>query len=162
MELQQQIIVSACKYDGREHRRWSARIKSQEDSLLVLDAEFEEEIKHQLLGVVARGTVSREYYWLNRWYNIFRFENPDGNLRSFYCNVNVPPTFDGRVLSYIDLDIDILVAPDLSYQVVDEDEFALNADKYNYPPRIREQAFQALAELKVLIENRRFPFCNLK
>ncbi|HEX7998168.1 MAG TPA: DUF402 domain-containing protein [Pyrinomonadaceae bacterium] len=157
-----QIVVSACKYDGREHRRWPARIKSLEDDLLVLDAEFEEEVRHQLLGIVARGTISREYYWLNRWYNIFRFQNPDGRLRSFYCNINVPPTFDGRVLSYVDLDIDILVAPDMSYQIVDEDEFALNAEKYNYPAHIREKAYQALEELRVLIENRSFPFCDLK
>jgi protein associated with RNAse G/E len=157
-----EVIVSACKYDGLEHRRWSAHIISNDDDLIVLDAEFSEEIKHQLLGIVARGTISREYYWLNRWYNVFRFQHPNGELRSFYCNINVPPTFDGRVLSYIDLDIDILVAPDLSYQIVDEDEFASNAAKYKYPPEIRTQAYQALEELKALIEERGFPFSDLK
>jgi protein associated with RNAse G/E len=158
---EREVIVSACKYDGRERRRWSAHIISKDDDLIVLDAEFAEEIKHELLGVVARGTISREYYWLSRWYNIFRFRHPDGELRSFYCNINIPPTFDGRVLSYIDLDIDILVEPDLSYQVVDEDEFALNAAKYKYPPEIHVQAYQALEELKALIEKRVFPFSDL-
>lgn len=157
----EQVIVSACKYDGTEHRRWAARIKSRDDELLVLDAEFDEDIRHQLLGLVARGTQSIEYYWLNRWYNIFRFLNPNGQLRSFYCNVNVPPVFDGRVLSYVDLDIDILVAPDLSYQVVDEDEFAANAALYNYPPEIRQRAYAALQELLDLIEKRAFPFQDL-
>lgn len=161
-EAGQSVVVSACKYDGREHRRWSARLKRRDDDLLVLDAEFAEEIRHQLLGVVARGTLSVEYYWLNRWYNIFRFLKPDGELRSFYCNVNIPPSFDGRVLSYVDLDIDILVAPDLSYRVVDEDEFALNAVKYGYPPQIRDRAYQALAELVGMIERREFPFGDLK
>jgi hypothetical protein len=158
---EQQVIVSACKYDGKEHRRWSARIMSRADDLLILDARFAEDIQHQLLGLVARGTVSIEYYWLNRWYNIFRFLNPDGELRSFYCNVNVPPVFDGRVLSYVDLDIDILVAPDMSYQIVDEDEFALNADRYDYPVHIRSRAYEALQELVNLIERRDFPFQGL-
>ncbi len=157
----EQVIVSACKYDGTEHRRWPARIKSLDDELLILDAEFDEDIRHHLLGLVARGTQSVEYYWLNRWYNIFRFLNPNGQLRSFYCNVNVPPVFDGQVLSYVDLDIDILVAPDLSYQIVDEDEFAANADRYNYPPLIRQRAYQALRELLDLIEKRAFPFQDL-
>jgi protein associated with RNAse G/E len=161
-EAGQSVVVSACKYDGREHRRWSARVLSRDDELLVLDAEFAEEIRHQLLGVVARGTISIEYYWLNRWYNIFRFLKPDGELRSFYCNVNIPPSFDGRVLSYVDLDIDILVAPDMSYQIVDEDEFALNAVKYNYPAQIRDRAYQALNELVAIIEAREFPFADLK
>jgi protein associated with RNAse G/E len=159
---ERQVIVSACKFDGSEHRRWSAQIISQNEELLVLDAKFVEEIKHKLLGVVARGTISTEYYWMNRWYNIFRFQHPNGELRSFYCNINVPPIFDGQVLSYIDLDIDILVAPDLSYQIVDEDEFALNAIKYQYPPKIRIQAYQALEELRILIEKRLFPFADLK
>jgi protein associated with RNAse G/E len=83
-------------------------------------------------------------------------------LRNFYCNVNVPPSFDGKVLRYIDLDIDILVAPDLSYRIVDEDEFVSNAARYQYPPRILEQAYQALEELVTLIEKRGFPFCDLK
>lgn len=158
---EQQVIVSACKYDGKEHRRWSARIMSRNDDLLVLDARFAEDIQHQLLGLVARGTVSIEYYWLNRWYNIFRFLNPNGELRSFYCNVNIPPVFDGRVLSYVDLDMDILVAPDLSYRIVDEDEFALNAARYDYPEQIRNRAYQALQELVKLIEQRDFPFQGL-
>ena len=157
-----EVIVSARKYDGTEHRRWPARVTTHEANLLILDAEFTEDIHHQLLGVVARGTTSIEYYWLDRWYNIFRFLKPDGELRSFYCNVNIPPTFDGRVLSYVDLDIDILVAPDLTYKIVDEDEFDLNAAKYNYPLRIRESAYQALAELVALIEKRGFPFRDLK
>lgn len=161
-EGEQQVIVSACKYDGREHRRWAARIMSRDDELLILDARFDSEVRHQLLGTIAVGTVSIEYYWLNRWYNIFRFLNPDGALRSFYCNVNIPPHFDGQVLSYIDLDMDILVAPDLSYRIVDEDEFILNAARYNYPQQVRERAYQSLQELVALIENRTFPFSDLR
>ena len=153
-----EIIVRACKYDGTEHRRWRARLLSREASLLRLDARFEEEIRHALLGTVARGTQSVEYYWLDRWYNVFRFHEPTGELRNYYCNVNVPPAWDGRVLSYVDLDIDILVAPDLSFRIVDEDEFETNAAHYNYPPDIRAGACAALAELIMMIESRSFPF----
>jgi protein associated with RNAse G/E len=161
-ESKQEIIVRACKYDGTEHRRWPARITKAADNLLILDAEFTEDIHHQLLGTVERGTTSIEYYWFDRWYNIFRFLKPTGELRSFYCNVNIPPTFEGQVLSYIDLDIDILVAPDLTYQIVDEDEFDINAARYDYPLNVRECAYQALTELVSLIEKRDFPFSSLK
>src|SRR5713226_7800554 len=100
------IIVRACKYDGLEHRRWRATVLRQEGSLLILDARFDEEIQHDLLGTIAVGTTSVEYYWLDRWFNIFRFTDPNGERRNYYCNINVPPTFDGQVLSYIDLDMD--------------------------------------------------------
>ena len=152
------ITVSACKYDGKEHRRWRAQVARRDQSLIVLDAKFEEEVRHELLGTIARGTVSVEYYWLDRWYNIFRFLEPTGELRNYYCNVNVPPTFDGRVLTYIDLDIDILVAPDLSYQILDEGEFEDNAKRFKYPADVRHCAHQAQYEMVTLIESREFPF----
>jgi protein associated with RNAse G/E len=152
------ISVRVLKYDGAEHRRWPAVLLRQEADLLVLDAKFDEEIHHDLLGTIAAGTTSVEYYWLDRWYNIFRFSEPSGSLRNYYCNVNVPPTFDGSVLTYIDLDIDILVNTDLSYTVLDLEEFEHHAERYGYSTQVREQAERALDQLKTLIETRAFPF----
>ncbi len=140
------------------HRRWQAELIHQEESLLILDAEFDVDIEHDLLGTIAAGTSSLEYYWLDRWYNVFRFTLPCGELRSYYCNVNVPPTFDGRVLSYIDLDIDILVQPNLTYQILDMDEFEKNSTLYNYSTEVRQNSRQAVDELVRLIEMKQFPF----
>ena len=152
------IRVRVLKYDGSEHRTWAARVVNQTDSLLTLDAVFDEEIEHDLIGTIARGTISTEYYWLDRWFNVFRFSNPADTLMSFYCNVNMPPSFDGHVLQYVDLDIDVLVKPDFSYQVLDLEDFETNARAYDYPPDVRENARAALAELVHLIETRSFPF----
>ncbi len=152
------ITVRAYKLDGSEHRSWEAELLRQKDSLLVLDAQFNEEINHDLLGTIVPGTRSVEYYWLDRWYNIFRFSSPGGELRNFYCNVNVPPRFDGLTLSYVDLDIDILVEPDFSYRIVDQEEFQNNALLYAYPTDIRSNAQKGMKELIKLIEKRAFPF----
>jgi uncharacterized protein len=152
------ITVRAHKYDGSEHRRWNAKLLQQEGSLLVLDATFEQEIVHDLLGTIAAGTRSIEYYWLDRWYNIFRFLEPNGNLRSYYCNVNIPPSFDGQILSYVDLDMDILVEPDLSYRIVDLEDFDRNASLFGYSADVQKEARRALQQLVELIEARAFPF----
>ncbi len=161
-KIQRAVTVRTYKYDGSEHRHWRAQISRQEDSLIVLDAKFEEEIRHPLLGTVARETSSIEYYWLDRWYNVFRFVEPTGELRNFYCNVNVPPVLENDVLSYIDLDMDVLVGPDFSYSVLDEDEFAANAARFHYPREVLDQSESALKELISLIEGRSFPFGDLK
>ena len=152
------ITVRAQKYDGSEHRTWHATLLRREGALLVLDATFGEEIKHDLLGTIASGTKSIEYYWLDRWYNIFRFTEPTGELRSYYCNVNVPPQFDGQVLSYVDLDIDILVEPDLSYRIVDLEDFEQNADRFGYSEDVQTKARMAIERLVELIQSRAFPF----
>lgn len=124
----------------------------------MLDAVFDEAIEHELLGTISSGTISTEYYWLDRWYNVFRFSDSNQTLRNFYCNINQPPSFDGRVLSYIDLDIDVLVAPDFTYRILDVDDFEANARRYAYPDEVQAQARQALEELISLIEARAFPF----
>lgn len=124
----------------------------------MLDAVFEEEIEHDLLGTISSGTISTEYYWLDRWYNVFRFTDAERGLKNFYCNVNQPPAFDGRVLSYIDLDIDVLVAPDLSYKILDVEDFEENAVRYSYPQDVQTNARRALTEVIELIETRAFPF----
>jgi len=154
----EQITVRVLKYDGTEYRRWNARIVRTVDSLIVLEGEFESDVRHHLLGEIRRGTQTIEYYWLNRWYNVFRFLDDDGETRLFYCNVNVPPTLEDGVLRYVDLDIDILAQPNLSYQVLDLEEFEANAARYDYSPEVKTRAHAAVDELKIMIETRQFPF----
>src|SRR6266849_299421 len=154
----QQVTVRVLKYDGTEYRRWNARVARREGSLIVLDAEFEYEAQHHLLGHIPRGTRTIEYYWLDRWYNVFRFLNDHGGTGLYYCNINMPPKFEDDVLTYVDLDIDILVRPDLSYQVLDLEEFAANGGRYGYSEEIKRQANAAVHELISLIEKRQFPF----
>lgn len=152
------VIVSARKFDGHLHRQWLARLSAQAGSLIVLDGVFAEEIQHPLLGRIAPGMLSTEYYWTDRWYNVFRFREPDGTLRNYYCNINQPAQFDGRNLSFVDLDIDVLVAPDFTYQVLDEDEFARHSAQFNYPAQLCAEVTRARAELLALIARRQFPF----
>ena len=75
------ITINSRKYDGRLHRSWQATLTEQSTSLLKFVGEFDQEIKHQHIGVIRRGTVSYEYYWLERWYNVFRFHEPVLRLR---------------------------------------------------------------------------------
>ncbi len=126
--------------------------------MLVLDGKFDADIEHDLLGTIVSGTRSLEYYWLDRWYNVFRFSRPNGELRNYYCNVNVPPSFNGGILSYVDLDLDILVAPDFSFQILDAKDFERNAEVYGYDDEIRANAQRALEELVAMIERRSVPF----
>jgi len=126
--------------------------------LLILDATFDRRVEHEWLGTISEGTLSSEYYWLDRWYNVFCFREPAGGLRNYYCNINQPASFDGAVLSYVDLDIDVVVDPDWSYKVLDLEEFERNALRYRYPAEVKEKAQQGLNELTEMIRIRAFPF----
>lgn len=152
------VTINSRKFDGKIHRSWKAKLLSQKNSLLVFVGEFEKQVEHSHLGVIRRGILSYEYYWLDRWYNIFRFHEPDGKLRNFYCNLNLPPTFENGVLDYIDLDIDLLVWNDFSFEVLDLEEFEENAKRFSYSDELRHKVQIYLDELISLVKNKSFPF----
>jgi protein associated with RNAse G/E len=154
----EEIFVHSCKHDGRVRRRWPARVALRVGSLVVLDAVFEEEVRHPLIGTIEAGTHSTEFFWTDRWYSVFRFQTPDGRLLRFYCNLNTPARLSDGILSFVDLDVDVLVEPDLTCTVLDEDEFDLHAELYAYPPSYRENVRRALFELLRMVETRQFPF----
>jgi len=156
--IEQLVTINSRKFDGEIHRSWKAKLISKKNYLLTFVGEFEKQIQHPHLGIIRRKTISYEYYWLDRCYNIFRFHEPNGDLRNFYCNINLPPKFENRVLDYTDLDIDLLVRKDFSYQILDLDEFENNAKRFSYSEELQKKVHMNLKELISLVENKSFPF----
>ncbi len=152
------VTINARKFDNSIHRSWSADLIERRGQLLVFKGEFESEVSHPDLGIIEKGTVSHEYYWLDRWFNVFRFHEPAGALRNYYCNINLPPRFENGVLDYIDLDLDVLVWSDFSVNLLDRDDFEANAAVFGYPVEVLSGAEDALRILTGMIEERRFPF----
>jgi protein associated with RNAse G/E len=156
--LQKEIIINSRKFDGKIHRSWKAELLEETDSLLTFVGKFENEVKHPHLGIIRRGTISYEYYWKNEWFNVFRFHEPEGGLRNYYCNINKPPIFGNGVLDYIDLEIDILVWKDFKIQILDIEEFEENAEKFGFTKDLRDKTEQSLEKILSLIKKKEFPF----
>jgi hypothetical protein len=152
------ITINSRKFDGRIHRKWQAELLEETEEFYLLVGEFDSEVKHSKLGVIGRGTVSYEYYWKNEWYNVFRFHEPGGDLRNFYCNINCPPQFSNDVLDYIDLEIDILVWSDFSFEIVDLDEYEETARKFNFSAEVKYKVEESLNKLLEMIKEKTFPF----
>ncbi|MEP7212181.1 MAG: DUF402 domain-containing protein [Acidobacteriota bacterium] len=153
----QTATILSKNYDGTLRKSWKCRLVHQDGPELLFVGEFEKDVSHSELGFIKRGTISYEYYWLDRWFNVFRFHEPTGGLRNYYCNVNMPPTFVGGILEYVDLDLDLLVWPDFNYTVLDREEFESNAELYGYSASVRSHAKSALAELISMAESRTLP-----
>jgi protein associated with RNAse G/E len=152
------ITINSRKFDGRIHRAWRAELLEETEELFLFVGEFDSEVRHPKLGVIRRGTVSYEYYWKNEWYNVFRFHEPGGDLRNFYCNVNRPPQFENGVLDYIDLEIDILVWRDFSLEILDLDEYEESSRTFNYPDEVKYKVDESLNKLLEMIKEKQFPF----
>jgi len=153
-----EITVNSLKFDRSISRTWKCELIASSGVRFEFVGRFETDVSHHHLGMIRAGTISYEYFWLDRWYSIFRFHEPDHTLRNWYCNVNLPPTFNDGVLSYIDLDIDIVVWPDLSYEILDLDEFKANAARYSYPKTVIAGVERAQHDVLTMIGNRSPPF----
>ena len=156
--MTEEVTIVSRKADFTISKSWNAELIEKSNSLLIFSGVFEKEINHPFLGVIRPGTISYEYYWLDSWFNVFRFHEPDGSFRNFYCNLNTPPKFKNNILDYIDLDIDIIVWKDFNYSILDLDEFEQNSILYNYSDEIKSETKSALDNLIFMIENQKFPF----
>ncbi|MCA1666187.1 MAG: DUF402 domain-containing protein [Thermomicrobia bacterium] len=108
------------------------------------------------------GDVTAEFFWRDRWWNVIAgYDAPSGELRGYYCNVAQTPHWQiapEPTISYIDLDLDLVIFPDGRVELHDEDEFTAYAARFHYPPRIVERARRTVAELRDHVERRAHPF----
>lgn len=119
---------------------------------------FAVDVDHKKLGFLEKGTLSYEYYWPDRWYNVFRFHKADGSPRSFYCNVAMPAVISDSLIEYVDLDIDVVVDREFNYEVLDIEEFEERRIELGYPDDVVAMAKTAQTELVEMIAAREFPF----
>ena len=55
------------------------------------------------------GDVFTEFYFWDRWYNVFHVAAADGTPKGWYCNVCQPPRLADETLTYVDLALDLFV-----------------------------------------------------
>ena len=103
------------------------------------------------------GDCFTEWYYSDRWYNIFEIASPCGTLKGWYCNAAAPASIEVDDLYCRDLILDLWVTPDGQTTTLDEDEFATTA----LDDASREGARAGLAELQRLVAGRQGPFARL-
>jgi len=95
-----------------------------------------------------------EYYYSDRWYNVFEIYNrDDGKIKGWYCNIGMPAMFENGIVSYVDLALDLWVSSNGEQTVLDEDEFlALDLDEELYAG-----ALNGLKDVQLLFESKNPP-----
>ncbi|HUE98508.1 MAG TPA: DUF402 domain-containing protein [Anaerolineales bacterium] len=121
---------------------------------IVLEALFDRADMPFMDVVFKTGDRFVEYYYTDRWYNIFAIhDRDDGKVKGWYCNIGKPAVFEDGVVSYIDLALDLWVSTVGAQTVLDEDEFeALELNE-----ELRTGAQKGLEELQQLFLNDKPP-----
>ncbi len=92
-----------------------------------------------------------QFFWPQRWYMLSAFYN-DRTLIHTYATIIQPATIGLDRISYVDLDLSVLVKPDLSYEVLTQAEFEQMADLFHYSEEVRISALMALSALTSTIQ----------
>lgn len=111
--------------------------------------------------VIARGYRAVWFLFKGRPYDVGRFYRPDGTWTGYYADVLEPVRWRGadpRTLEpLVDLFLDLWIAPDGEYTVLDEDEFADAIAAGRLTDGQIAHARRVIAELTAAAARGRFP-----
>jgi uncharacterized protein len=153
--IKSEITVIKRNFIGRVIVQYSARLLRCGKNYVLLEARFNRPDVPILNTVLKMNDRFIEIYYLDHWYNIFEVhDHDDDHLKGWYCNIGRPAVLESKSrLSYIDLALDLWVAPDHTQTVLDEDEFAaLELDTAT-----RDYSRAALEELQMMFANGKNP-----
>ncbi len=126
----------------------------RDENTIVLEALFDRRDMPFQDIVFKTGDRFVEFYYSDRWYNIFEIhDRDDGQIKGWYCNVGMPAMFEEGIVSYVDLALDLWVSSNGNQTVLDEDEFA----QLGLEEEVRAGAMLGLQELRLLFESKNPP-----
>lgn len=96
-----------------------------------------------------------EYYYTNRWFNIFDIATAEGTRKGWYCNIAEPALIHDDHIEQVDLLLDVWIDPNGTTLLLDEDEFEADT---SLSEEQRKGARQGLRDLLQMIAAQKEPF----
>ncbi len=159
--MQQDFLVESRSYDGVLRGSWQAYKLDHE---IQLGDEKKVEASEALRFWLPSGTPMRwtsgtrplrynclQFFWPHRWYMLSAFYNEQALIHT-YAAIIQPATTQLDRVSYVDLDLSVLVKPNLSYEILTQAEFEQMAEILHYDEETRRRALMALRTLTSSIQ----------
>lgn len=150
------IEIQSYKHNGQLHRVWEQSLVLKGTDTVVIGAND----KTQVTESDGRTWITREpaicYFHSKYWFNIIGMLRNDGIY--YYCNISSPFVYDSEALKYIDYDLDVKVYPDMTYEILDIDEYNEHKKVMNYPDVLDKILHNHIDYLKKWIRQGKGPF----
>lgn len=150
------IQIHSYKHNGHIHRIWEETTVLKGTNTVVIGGND----RTMVTESDGRTWITREpaicYYHSQFWFNILGMLREDGI--HYYCNLSSPFVFDDEALKYIDYDLDIKVFPDMTYVLLDEDEYEEHRKLMGYPDVIGKILKANMEKLIDWIRQKKGPF----
>jgi len=149
-----QVTIRKLDHTGSQVTAYPGEVLRRTNRAIVLCTGWDRAPMDLGFVVLEPGDRWTEYFYADRWYNIFQICASDGRLKGWYCNVTRPAFIGADEVTAEDLALDLWVAPGGAMQVLDEDEFVA----LPLAPGERDAARRALAELQAMVAQETPPF----
>jgi len=140
------IHVRACKTDGTVYRSWHTIIESVDADSIVTISPAGGMMQDHARGSIRMEHILRSYYWYDKFYNLIELFDTQENLVEIYINIASPPEIENGMMSFKDHELDVSRYPPKAAQLIDEDEFAEAAVKYQYSKDFQAKMYSAAEE----------------
>ena len=153
--------VTVRKLDSRGQLvfEYQATVLERRQSSIQLEAHFNIPDYVASFHTFKKGDRFIEWFYSDRWYNIFEmYDVDDGLLKGWYCNITRPAEITATSISAEDLALDLMVYPDGRMLVLDEDEF----ERLELDSNARGQALAALETLRLMARSGKDMFSKIE
>jgi protein associated with RNAse G/E len=149
------ITIEKYDYSGQFVLSYTGEVLERGESWLCLRAVFEREDINLGFVTFRKGDVFIEWFFSDRWYNIFEIHDLDsGRIKGWYCNVTRPATIEETRIAADDLELDVFVMPNGTIILLDEQEFSA----LDLPADERMAALRAIQSLRQQVAGQEGPF----
>ena len=142
-------MITVIKQDagGAEKIRYQGEVLKQLPTGVVVQAKWTLPTKELGYARFEPGDTFTEYYYSDRWYNIFDILDVNGKRKGWYCNVAQPAVIFDDHIEQIDLLLDVWVNPQGKPLLLDEDEFAASTTLGEEQRKGAREGLNALLQL---------------
>ncbi|MGM8363843.1 DUF402 domain-containing protein [Virgibacillus sp. W0181] len=151
-----QIVIESYKHNGNRHRTWKENTVLHGSEEVIIGANDKTKVVESDGRIWNTREPSIFYFHSNYWFNVI------GMLRDndiyYYCNIGSPFLIENSVLKYIDYDLDIKIYPDMTYELVDEDEYEHHKVMMDYPQILDKILYTHIDYLLSWSRQRKGPF----
>lgn len=150
------VIIHCYKHNGMIYKTW------ENATVLEINKDFIVLGNNNVLVTKKDGRTwhTKEpaimFFYYKRWFNIIAQLKKSGIF--YYCNIASPFVIDGKVIKYIDYDLDLRVFPDGAFKILDRNEYNYHKKIMKYPKEINYIIKRELTSLIEMKRNNDNPF----
>jgi protein associated with RNAse G/E len=158
-DVRNRVTVRKTKFDGSTSWEWDGDLVDGDDEWLIVyhGVGLHERLRH---GEEPEVPAPHALHYLSTAgpLAVCVLFDLHGEVTEYRCDACLPARMDRREVTFVDLDLDVVAAPDLSWRIKDEDVFLEHAREMGYTEETVAVAREGIRLAIERIEHNRMPF----